>query len=253
MSNKLSNSFHIELCLASAGHTALANEFPVSRIELCSALSIGGITPSAGLMQRAKKAAPDVEIHPIIRPRGGDFLYSSSEIEVMLEDIKIAKDLGMQGVVFGVLTADAEMNISVMKELKEAAFPLECTCHRAIDMTQNPLQSLESLIHLGFKRVLTSGANKNVLEGKTMLSKMLETAQDSIQIMAGGGVNSTTVTILKEIGIQHFHFSCTKNVAPEMKWQNSAVSMGSSSFSEYNREIFDFEKLTKMIAYLELD
>ncbi len=251
MSNNGIGDFQIELCLASAGHAALANEFPVSRIELCSALGIGGVTPSYGLMQKAKKAAPNVEIHPIIRPRGGDFLYSSSEIEVMLEDIRIAKESGMNGVVFGVLTPDAHVDSSIMQELKDAAFPLDCTCHRAIDMTQNPIDSLLMLIRLGFKRVLSSGASINVTEGLSVLKQMVDTSENRIQIMAGSGVNARSTTILKEIGIRHFHFSCTKIVPSEMKWKNEKVEMGTTSESEFDKAVFDFEKLMGVVGALE--
>ncbi|MRX38677.1 copper homeostasis protein CutC [Flavobacterium sp. LC2016-23] len=175
----------------------IAQENGADRIELCENMQLGGTTPNYILGVRVREQL-SIKMHVIIRPRGGDFVYSDEELIEMKQDIKQFKKLGVDGFVFGVLKEDGSVNKVRNKELVDLASPLSCTFHRAFDVVENVEQSLEDVIDCGFKTILTSGQGVNVLEGISVLEKIQKLAGDRIIIMPGGGLRSSNIQVLQE-------------------------------------------------------
>lgn len=184
-----------EACVESLIDAIEAEKRGADRIELCDNLSQGGTTPSYGTIKLALSTLK-IPVFPIIRPRGGDFYYTPAEIEVIKEDIKICKSLGVKGVVLGILTADKKIDFKTLAEFMELAKPMEVTFHKAIDELEDPTLVIDDLINLGVKRILSSGTKPTALEGKDMLNKMIEKAGDRLTIVVAGKV---TKEILPEV------------------------------------------------------
>jgi copper homeostasis protein len=175
------------------------------RLELCDNLLEGGTTPSYGTIALAQEKL-QTPLLVMIRPRGGDFVYTADEVEIMLRDIKICKDLGVYGVVFGALTADNTLDVVTMKTLVDASKPMKITCHMAFDELEDPIAGLDSLIELGIDRVLTKGCKANATEGITILKQLVEHATDRITIVAGGGVNADNYQMIADAtGVSEVH------------------------------------------------
>lgn len=220
-----------------------------SRIELCSSLIEGGITPSIGLLQLVKQSVR-VPVFAMVRPRGGDFLYNDSEIEVMKRDIRMVKANGADGAVFGVLTDDGGVNAQVCMDLIAESRPLSVTFHRAFDMVHNPCASLECLISLGFERVLTSGCDSTALEGLPTIKRLIEQAKRRIIVVAGGGITERNLQrILENSCIREFHCSARSSRESLMKFRNVSVSMGASMApAEYIVKVADINKVRMLMA-----
>lgn len=184
-----------EACVESLIDAIEAEKRGADRIELCDNLSQGGTTPSYGTIKLALSTLK-IPVFPIIRPRGGDFYYTPAEIEVIKEDIKICKSLGVKGVVLGILTADKKIDFKTLAEFMELAKPMEVTFHKAIDELEDPTLVIDELINLGVKRILSSGTKPTALEGKDILNKMIEKAGDRLTIVVAGKV---TKEILPEV------------------------------------------------------
>ena len=184
-----------EACVESLIDAIEAEKRGADRIELCDNLSQGGTTPSYGTIKLALSILK-IPVFPIIRPRGGDFYYTPAEIEVIKEDIKICKSLGVKGVVLGILTADKKIDFKTLAEFMELAKPMEVTFHKAIDELEDPTLVIDELINLGVKRILSSGTKPTALEGKDILNKMIEKAGDRLTIVVAGKV---TKEILPEV------------------------------------------------------
>ena len=165
------------------------------RIELCSNQSEGGVTPSLGLIEKVRKDF-NTSLHVIIRPRGGDFNYLSSEFDIMKRDIGICKDAAVDGVVFGILTDKGEIDIKRNKQLVELAKPMTSTFHRAFDSVSNPVDMLNDVIECGFARLLTSGGKENAVKGLEIINGLIEKADGRIIIMPGGGIRRDNINIL---------------------------------------------------------
>jgi len=179
----------------------------VDRIELCSALSNGGVTPSYGSIKIAKERL-SIPIHVIIRPRGGDYIYSDLEMEIMKRDIEFCKVNGIDGVVFGALTEDREVNKSMCKELLEVARPMKVTFHRAYDEAADPFEAVEAIVELGFDKLLTAGHKASAIEGSGLLADLVKKYGDQITIMPGSGINFNNVDDLHGIiGANEYHGS----------------------------------------------
>lgn len=187
-----------EACVESFKEALSAQEKGANRVELCENLAVGGTTPSYGTVKICLEKL-NIPIFPMIRPRGGNFVYSDEEIEVMKEDIKIFKKLGIKGVVFGILTKENKIDIEKMKKLVELAKPMEVTFHKAIDELENPLSFIDTLIDIGVKRVLTSGCSKTAFEGKELINKMIEKSKDKLKIVVAGKVSSDNIDELQKI------------------------------------------------------
>jgi copper homeostasis protein len=177
----------LEICCENPTDALQAQLMGANRIELCENLSVGGVTPSAGKIKQAK-ALLDIPVAVLIRPRGGDFCYTDEELAVMLDDISIAADLGADAIVSGVLLSDGDIDEERTSQLIEAAGPVPFVFHKAFDVCSDPFKALDQLIEMNVRRVLTSGQAKTAVEGKDMLSALLERANGQIEIMAGGSI-----------------------------------------------------------------
>lgn len=219
-------SILVEVCIDSIESLPLAQKAGAGRIELCSALVAGGLTPSAGYMQKAARIA-HVPVYAIIRPREGDFLYSSDDIEIMLEDIYTAKKCNLNGVVIGALNKEGTLDEQAIKDMIKAAKGLGVTFHRAIDHCKYPFDALEFLMSHNVERVLTSGLAKSAQEGVDMLKNMVEFCADKISIMPGAGVSpSNAKSIITKTGAQEIHLSGKTTRPSHMLYCNKNATMG---------------------------
>jgi copper homeostasis protein len=215
----------VEICVDSIGGAMAAERGGADRVELCANLLEGGTTPSAGCIKLARRVK--IGLYVMIRPRGGDFLYQPEELEVMREDIRMAKDLGADGVVLGCLTADGNIDRSQMEQLISLARPLKATFHRAFDMSADAARALEDLVDLGVDRVLTSGQESSALEGMEVIGALQKQAAGRIRVMAGGGVTLRNVQrIVDATGISEVHLSARASVKSGMNYLNQRVFMG---------------------------
>jgi copper homeostasis protein len=216
----------VEICVDSATGAFAAERGGADRVELCDNLLEGGTTPSAGCIRVARRRLR-IGLQVIIRPRGGDFLYSEDELEVMREDIRVAKDLGADGVVLGCLTTEGGIDRGRTEELIRLARPLNVTFHRAFDMCRDPGKGLEELIALGADRLLTSGQEASCLEGLELLAALQKQAAGRIIVMPGGGLTPQNIKrIVLATGVNEVHLSARRTVESSMNFRNSRVYMG---------------------------
>lgn len=244
----------IEICANSVESAVKAQEGGAYRVELCAGIPEGGTTPSFGDIRMARQLLQETKLHVIIRPRGGDFLYSHLELEIMLHDIKVAKQLGADGVVFGCLTADGNVDVAAMKMLMNAVGDMNVTFHRAFDMCKNPKEALEQIIELGCTRILTSGQEENALAGIPLLKELIEQADGRIIIMPGCGVNPNNILqIAEETGASEFHFSGRSACESRMTYRNPKVSMGGTvKIEEYRKDVTNPDIVKAALAQLAI-
>lgn len=250
----MSRKSRIEICANSVESAIKAQEGGAFRVELCAGIPEGGTTPSFGDMRMARQGLQQTKLHIIIRPRGGDFLYSQLEQEIMLHDIKVARQLGADGVVFGCLTAEGEVDIPAMKKLMNAVGEMNVTFHRAFDMCKDPKKALEEIIELGCTRILTSGQEANAVKGIPLLKELVKQADGRIIIMPGCGVNPNNIRqIAEETGASEFHFSGRSSYESEMIFRNPKVSMGGTvKIEEYQRDVTNPEIIKAALAELAI-
>jgi copper homeostasis protein len=217
-----------EICIDSVAGVRAAIEASAARVELCSSLIEGGLTPSLGMARRAVEVAQGkLKVHAMIRPRGGDFLYNEDEFAVMLEDIAAMKQAGVDGIVLGLLDADGAVDEARSAELIAAARPLSVTFHRAFDVSRDPFASLEALIRLGVDRLLTSGQEPGVVEGAPLIRELIRRAAGRLIIVPGADITPRNAArIAADTGAEEFHFAAFVNEASGMRWRNEAVFMG---------------------------
>jgi copper homeostasis protein len=216
----------VEICVDSAAGALAAEQGGADRVELCDNLLEGGTTPSAGCIKTARRGLK-IGLQVIIRPRGGDFLYTEEEMEVMREDIRAAGEYGADGVVLGCLTAEGEIDRERAGELIALARPMNVTFHRAFDMCRDPHQGLEDLIALKADRVLTSGQEASCIEGLEQIAALQRQAAGRIIVMPGGGVTPQNVgRIVAATGVSEVHLSARRSVESGMKYRNTRVFMG---------------------------
>ena len=189
---------HIEIACFNLESALLAQKAGADRVELCANISVGGTTPSIEIIQQARKNLT-IDIYVMIRPRGGNFVYSEPEFQQMKSEIETIKKLNVNGFVFGILNEDNTINIEQNNALIELTKPFPCTFHRAFDAVSNYEQALEDVISCGFSTLLTSGTFSNVTEGKEVLKKLVVQAKNRIKIMPGGGLRSTNISELNQI------------------------------------------------------
>ena len=201
----------IEICANSYQSAVNAEKGGAHRIELCSELGVGGITPSYGLIKQVTDELT-IPVHVLIRPRSGNFVYSKKELDIMKKDIQLCKDLGCFGIVSGVLLSDNSIDIIRTNELMELAKPLSFTFHRAFDCTPDPMRSLNQLINLGVDTILTSGQENNAEKGLDLLKKLKEKSFQRIMILPGSGINPENISLFKEAGFRGIHTSASKPI-----------------------------------------
>lgn len=217
----------IEICLGNARGVLAAQNGGADRVELCSDLVEGGLTPTLGAFRTARKLADRIKINVMIRPRGGDFCYSDEEFLEMKEDLRIFREEGADGFVFGILNPDGTVDERRNAELLSMCGSLPATFHRAFDMTKDGKASLEVLIGLGFKRVLTSGQCSTAMEGSRFIAELVKQAGDRIIVMPGCGINAGNIKKLEQItGAVEYHMSASSEYESEMIFRNSKVDFG---------------------------
>ena len=187
----------LEIACFNLKSAIIAQENGADRVELCAEMKEGGTTPDFEITKQARKELT-IDLNVMIRPRGGDFVYTNAEFEQMKAEILAFKKLNVDGFVFGILDKDGNFDKEQNMELVALANPIPCTFHRAFDVVNNVFQSLESVIECGFKTILTSGQKENVVEGITVLTELVKKANNRIIIMPGGGLRSTNIGLLKE-------------------------------------------------------
>jgi len=218
----------LEACIETLAEAKVAAKHGIDRIELCSALDLGGLTPPISFIQAS---APIINTHVMIRPRGGDFVYSSDELNLMKTDIEAAAEFGAAGVVFGCLNGTNELDMVASAELVKVAKKegLTCTFHRAFDFVFDMPKALDQLMQLGFHRVLTSGGQATAINGLNQIMKLITQSDGRIEIMAGSGVNASNIKTLKAAGVDAAHFSIRKK-------QNRIVSLNMGTQYEVDEE-----------------
>lgn len=245
----------MEICADSVESAIAAERGGASRIELCSDLLEGGITPSAGMISSLRRKL-GIDLFVMIRPRGGDFCYTAAEFEIMQADIVAAKQIGANGVVLGLLKEDGSVDISRTRQLVDFARPLQTTFHRAFDMSRNLHESLEAIIEAGADRILTSGGEQNVEDGLAEIKNLTRQAAGRIAIMAGAGITESNVReIVQATGVREIHASLRAIVPSPMLFRNQKVSLGSAALGsaagrEYHRAIVLEERVRLLVERL---
>ena len=204
----------LEVCANSFQSAKNAVQSGANRIELCQELSVGGITPSYGLIKQVIENLK-IKTFVLIRPRSGNFVYSDAEFKIMKDDIQLCRDLGCHGIVSGVLNPDNAIDLKRTQELVELSKPLPFTFHRAFDEVSNPKEALAQLIDLGVDRVLTSGQKSSAEEGLVLLTELNKIANGRITILAGGGINPKNASKFKTAGIEEIHASASIKIVKE--------------------------------------
>jgi copper homeostasis protein len=233
--NYMSERVLIEVCVDSVASAIAAERGGAQRVELCSDLLEGGITPSLGLLQVVRSRV-SIAVHPIIRPRPGDFCYSEDEFECMRRDIEIAKSEGADGVVIGILQPNGNVDIQRTRELVELAKPLSVTFHRAFDMSADLLQALEDVCAAGANRILTSGGEQSCLQGLPTIAGLVKSSRGRISIMAGGRIGiSDAATIIEQTRVAEIHVGLATPVDTSIYQNSRRLSLGKAAETESQR------------------
>jgi len=241
----------LEICVDSVESAMAAEAGGAQRVELCSALSEGGLTPSAGLM-RAVRSRVSVGVFAMIRPRGGDFYYSEDEFAIMREDIACAAKLGVSGVVLGLLTKDGEVDVERTAELVSLAQPMQVTFHRAVDMARDLDAAFEDVVRTGAHRVLTSGGAQNALLGSARAAALVRAAKDRIGVMVCGNVRQENVQqIAQTTGAREFHASLRTPVPSPVTYRNVGLNLGDAGSDEYARSVVVAEDVRNLRVALD--
>lgn len=242
----------LEICCYSVESAMRAEQSGADRIELCDNYPEGGTTPSYGAIQLALERLT-IPVNVIVRPRGGDFLYTEAEYEIIKQDVSAIRELDANGVVIGFLKPDGEIDTDRTREIVGLARPMEVTFHRAFDMCRDPLSALDQLKETGVTRILTSGARNTVMEGIELLAELVEKAGDEITVMPGCGVNGKTLgELMERTGAEEYHSAAQTFEESRMKYRNPHVSMGGvEGVDEYRIVSVDGKQVRTMVKILE--
>ena len=243
--------YTLEICVDSVESAINAERGKATRLELCSNLIIGGTTPTKSLFEEVKKNV-DIPINVLIRPRFGDFLYSDYEVNIIKNEIKMFKKLGVDGIVVGILTKNGEIDLDNMKKFIEGAQDIPITFHRAFDVCREPLKAFYQLQELGVQNILTSGQSQDCLRGKKLLKELVKistkNSKNKTEILVGAGLNIENIDeIVNFTGATNFHFSGKRIKQSSMEYRKENVNMGLKEFSEF--EILETdENLVREVA-----
>jgi copper homeostasis protein len=239
-----------EICIDSTQAAIDAAAAGARRVELCSGLFEGGITPSLGLIQTTLAAAPSLRVQVLIRPRGGDFIYDAHEVAAMVRDVESARAAGAHGVVIGALTPEGEVDLPTMESLVAAAGSMQITFHRAFDMVADPRETLETLIRLGCHRVLTSGQEGSALEGAPLIADLVRQGGDRIIVMAGGEITPRNAArVAQATGVREMHFAAMVPLTSAAVFRNQRTFMGGSLRQpEYSRAVTSRDLIVATMA-----
>ena len=232
----------IEICANSFASAKAAQDAGAHRIELCTQLSVGGLTPSYGCIEKVVKEL-DIAVHVLIRPRAGNFNYTHQELDIIKRDIAFCQSVGCQGVVCGVLNPHNQVDLQATKALVEASTDLEFTFHRAFDVVVDPFKAFEDLEALGVTRILSSGQKPKAIDGIQLL-KELKNKSSTVQIMPGSGINKTNVVSFKQAGFEMIHFSALKNTPV-------VATTAAVNFSQGVEGSSDLQSIAQIIALVE--
>jgi copper homeostasis protein len=243
----------VEVVIDSVASARAAERGGAARLELCSSLIEGGVTPGAGLIELTR-AAVSIAIFVMIRPRGSDFYYDAEEFEIMQRDIAAAKRFGADGVVFGLLDLNGNIDIARTRQLVELARPLGVTFHRAFDMTPDLFRALEDVCTAGVDRLLTSGGEQTAPQGSATIAKLVEKGQGRIAIMPGSGVKPENArALVEQTGVREIHAGLRTSLPSPMIHRNPRISMGSAADQEYQRFVVleeNVRKLCEAVAHI---
>ena len=243
--------YTLEICVDSVESAINAERGKATRLELCSNLIIGGTTPTKSLFEEVKKNV-NIPINVLIRPRFGDFLYSDYEVNIIKNEIKMFKKLGVDGIVVGILTKNGEIDLDNMKKFIEVAQDIPITFHRAFDVCREPLKAFYQLQELGVQNILTSGQSQDCLRGKKLLKELVKistkNSKNKTEILVGAGLNIENIDeIVNFTGATNFHFSGKRIKQSSMEYRKENINMGLKEFSEF--EILETdENLVKEVA-----
>ena len=243
--------FTLEVCANSVQSAINAQIAGAKRIELCENLFIGGTTPSYGCIKTSRERV-DIAINILIRPRIGDFLYSDIEFEQIKNDILVAKQLGVNGIVCGILLPNGEVDTEKTAELVELSKPLTFTFHRAFDFTPDPHKALEDIIKTGATHILTSGQKNKAADSVDLLCELVKKAANRIAIMPGSGINISTIKTLVKTGAHEFHMSGVTNTESKMIYRKENLTLNGNSLPDYVNQISDVESIKMVVEYLNL-
>ena len=230
----------LEICANSYQSAINAEKAGADSIELCSELSVGGITPSYGLLKKVSENI-SIPVSVLIRPRSGNFCYSDEEFELMKHNIKLCKELGFAGIVSGILQTDNSIDIQRIKEIFELSKPLSFTFHRAFDCVINPKQSLQQLIELGVDKILTSGLKEKAVDGIDLLIELQKMAKDKLVILPGSGINIKNIALFKDAKFKEIHTSASKIIAQKNN---------TSYFENYPQTVSDVSMIKKIVHFI---
>ena len=248
----VTNLFKIEACIGTLQSGIEAEKGGANRVELCDNLAEGGTTPSAALIQMTKERLK-IPAAVMIRPRHGDFLYSDLEFEIMKKDIEFCKTVGVEAVVFGLLTPDGQIDYQRTMRLVESAGNMQVCFHRAVDLSRDYFEAIEQIINCGCTRILTSGGANKAVEGFENIRKAQELYGNKIEIMVGSGINAENVSKFHSVGIRNFHLSGKVQIDSLMTYRKEGVSMGAiSAEEEYKITQTDYRKIEEVKKVLEL-
>lgn len=241
----------LEACVDSIESALSAQAGGADRVELCDNLLEGGTTPSAGLIALCC-ARLEIPVHVLIRPRGGDFVYSELELEVMRRDIAVARECGARGVVFGMLLPDGSIDVPHTRALIGAARPLAVTFHRAFDFSADPDQALDDLIALGVDRLLTSGQAASAIEGTGILARLVQRAAGRIAIAAGGGLSEENVlAVIERTGVPEVHVRATALLESTVAYRPTHLTLLKQPLpNQYDRAVTDPERIRRLVLLL---
>lgn len=245
-------SFLVEICVDSVESATVAEAAGAGRIELCSSLSEGGVTPSAGLIESVRRNI-GIKVHVLIRPRGGDFLYSDNDFSVMRRDIEIAGEYGADGIVTGLLNSDGTVDVERTALLTEYAAPMSVTFHRAFDMCRDPKKALEDIVSAGAARILTSGQARTAIEGAQLIKNLCAESAGKITVMPGGGIDEYNIALLAgTTGAREYHLSGRRQRESRMTFRRKGIYMGDPRLqSEYTIKSADAERIRAIIMILK--
>lgn len=246
----MSQSVLLEICIDSVESALAAQAGGADRVELCSSLFEGGLTPSAGLMEVVRSRVK-IAVAAMLRPRGGDFCYTDDEFLIMQRDLVRARELGADALVFGILKPDGSIDGERNKRLIEMSRPLSVTFHRAFDMVRDPHEAFDTLLSLGVDRVLTSGLEKSAVEGMDLIAELVKRGGSKISVMPGGGITERNLQkVLKHTGAREIHGSASGTREGPMTFRNTRIFMGGQlAQPEYSVKV---AKVDRVKAFREL-
>jgi copper homeostasis protein len=246
-------NFKLEICVDSVESALNAQEAGAHRVELCNNLNEGGTTPSLGTISSARNNLT-IGLHVLIRPRGGDFLYTDVEYDIMRRDIDTCGEIGVNGIVIGILEKSGEIDIERTAKLIESARPMSVTFHRAFDVCSDPHKGLEDIIDTGADILLTSGQRDKAEEGLELISQLIGKARERIIIMPGSGITESNINLIaKGTGAKEFHMTGRKLIESDMLFKRQNISLGGpTGSSEYSRRVADTVMIKSIIEKLKM-